>query len=139
MRKTYPDPGTLAGIAVILAVAVAMFLLTLGMRAHATTHYAGEWDKVDPATRSWFKSQRSPHGVPCCDMADGHPTLEDWRGQNEYWIPNPVKLGEIQWIKVPPEAVIYNARNPTGEAVVWYVIQGSDTVYIRCFVPGGGV
>jgi hypothetical protein len=26
-----------------------------------------------------------------------------------------------------------------GEAVVWYVRQGPDSIYIRCFVPGGGV
>ena len=27
----------------------------------------------------------------------------------------------------------------TGEAVVWYVVQGQGQVFIRCFVPGGGV
>ena len=25
------------------------------------------------------------------------------------------------------------------EAIVWWVQQGPDSVYIRCFVPGGGV
>ena len=35
--------------------------------------------------------------------------------------------------------VVYNAGNPVGEAVVWYVQQGSNNYYIRCFVPGGGV
>ncbi len=138
MRKTYADPGTLAGLLVILAVAIAVLLLTLGMRAHARTHYAGEWDKVDPAVRSWFRNLKSPHGVPCCNIADGHSTEEDIR-QNAYWIPNPAALGAKEWIQVPPEAVVYNAGNPIGEAVVWYVMQGQGQVFIRCFVPGGGV
>lgn len=138
MRQPYPDPGTLAGLLVILAGAIAVMLLVFGIRAHATTHYAGEWDNVDPAVRSWFSKLRSPYGVPCCDMADGHRTLEDWRG-NTYWIPNPAALGAIEWMEVPPEAVVHNAGNPTGGAVVWYVVEGSGQVFIRCFVPGGGV
>ncbi len=44
-----------------------------------------------------------------------------------------------EWREVPPEAVVYNAGNPVGEAVVWYVQQGPNIYYIRCFVPGGGV
>lgn len=107
---------------------------------------AQEWqpylDKLSPEqqsrTKQWFQGIRSPHGVPCCNMADGHRTLEDWRGST-FWIPNPAALGAIEWIQVPPDAVVYNAGNPTGEAVVWYVIQGPRQVYIRCFVPGGGV
>ena len=103
---------------------------------------AQEWEpyKLTPQQKSWFKSVRSPHGVPCCDWADGHPTEQDNRPDNKYWIPDPIHLGEPrQWIPVPPEAVIYDVGNPIGEPVVWYVTQGSDRVYIRCFVPGGGV
>ncbi len=139
------DPGILVGLArwvlfrflVYAIVALAPIIIAL-MQVHATTHYAGEWDNVDPATRSWFRNLRSPHGVPCCNIADGHRTLEDWRGST-YWIPNPAALDAIEWMEVPPEAVVYNAGNPTGEAVVWYVVQGPGTVFIRCFVPGGGV
>ena len=82
---------------------------------------------------------RSPNGVPCCDLADGHRTDYDIRA-DRYWIPNPAIAGE--WIAVPPEAVVHNAGNPVGEAVVWYVIlnaSGRPDVYVRCFVPGGGV
>jgi hypothetical protein len=120
-------------------ILTAVLLVLFCVGADARTKYAGEWDKVDPATRSWFKGVRSPHNVPCCDIADGHSTLEDWRGQNEYWIPNPAALGPIEWMRVPPEAVIYNSGNPTGEAVVWYTMQSTGEVFIRCFVPGGGV
>ncbi len=138
MRKINIDPGTLAWLLAILAVAIALLLFTLGMRAHATTHYAGEWDNIDPAVRSWFRNLKSPHGVPCCNIADGHRTEEDIRG-NSYWIPNPAALGAIEWMEVPAEAVVYNSGNPTGEAVVWYTMQNGTEVFIRCFVPGGGV
>jgi hypothetical protein len=44
--------------------------------------------------------------------------------------------GPDNWIEVPPEVIVYNAGNPTGDAVVWYV---ESSHYIRCFVPGSGV
>lgn len=123
-------------------IAALSILLFSALWARATTHYAGEWDNVDPAVRSWFRNLKSPHGVPCCSIADGHKTLEEWRGQNEYWIPNPLAVQDASapgWIQVPPEAVVYDAKNPTGEAVVWYTMQTPGEVFIRCFVPGGGV
>ena len=119
-------------------IAGVVILISFMIQAYATTHYAGEWDHVDPATRSWFRNLKSPHGVPCCNMADGHQTEEDIRG-NSYWIPNPAALGPIEWMEVPAEAVVYNSENPTGGAVVWYVMQSPGHVFIRCFVPGGVV
>ncbi len=103
---------------------------------------AQEWnpylDKMTPDQRDkakqWFKDVRSPHGVPCCDTADGHRTDYDMGQDNHYWVPIDGK-----WRQVPSEAVVYNSGNPIGEAIVWYVRQGPDTIYIRCFVPGGGV
>lgn len=80
-----------------------------------------------------FKGVKAPSGVPCCDIADGHRVQEDLRG-NSHWA-----FFEGRWREIPPEAVVYNAGNPVGEAVVWYVRQGPDAVYVRCFVPGGGV
>jgi hypothetical protein len=95
----------------------------------------GQYDEVPDNVRSWFKSVRSPHGVPCCDIADGHRTTWDKHpGDERYWVPI-----EGEWRPVPAEAVVHNAGNPVGEAVVWYVRQGGNTFYIRCFVPGGGV
>lgn len=89
---------------------------------------------VDSGISSWFKNVRSPHGVPCCDIADGHRTT--WRGDpltGGYEVPI-----EGVWTAVPPESVIENARNPTGDAIVWYVRQDPKTLYIRCFVPASG-
>jgi hypothetical protein len=118
---------------IMMAIMLIITALALG-QAGARTLYAGQYDDVDPATRSWFKGVRSPRGVPCCDIADGHRTT--WRGDGDghYWVPI-----EGEWRLVPPEAVINNAANPVGEAVVWYVRQGPDAIYIRCFVPSGGV
>ena len=42
------------------------------------------------------------------------------------------------WLPVPAEAIVHNAGNPVGEAVVWYT-KYNGKAYIRCFVPGGGV
>jgi hypothetical protein len=38
------------------------------------------------------------------------------------------------WWRVPDAAIIRNAGNPLGEAVVWYV-KIADNIVIRCFVP----
>jgi hypothetical protein len=93
----------------------------------------GQWEGVDPKTREWFRSVRSPSGILCCDTADGHRTT--WRPDNNggYEV-----LIEGQWLTVPPEAVVRESGNPLGEAVVWYVPVpvGGELPRIRCFVPG---
>jgi hypothetical protein len=43
-----------------------------------------------------------------------------------------------EWVQVPEEAIVYDAGNPVGEAVVWYT-NFSNSIFIRCFVPGDGV
>lgn len=93
----------------------------------------GQYSDVPANVRAWFKSIRSPNGMPCCDIADGHRTT--WRGRADGGYEVQI---DGQWFKVPPEAVIPNAGNPTGDSIVWYSSYGGR-VYIRCFVPGGGV
>jgi hypothetical protein len=113
----------------------ALFVAALlGLPCGAEAFDYGQYNDVPANIRSWFKGVRSPHGIPCCDISDGHRTT--WRGDKDGGYEVPI---EGEWHHVPPEAIIYNAGNPTGEAVVWYVRQGADTYYIRCFVPGGGV
>jgi hypothetical protein len=119
------------------AAAMAAFLFTFPVLAGD----AGLPPDVPDSVRQWFRSQRSPGGGYCCDIADGHRTT--WRAGKDggYEVPIAGK-----WVPVPPEAVIRNAGNPVGEAVVWYVIRdytdpaGADPgyVHIRCFVPGDG-
>jgi hypothetical protein len=113
---------------------VLTIALLSGAPFAATAFDNGQYKDVPDNIRSWFKSVRSPRGVPCCDVADGHRTDYEMRPDNHFWVPI-----EGEWRQVPSEAIVYNAGNPVGEAVVWYVRQGPDTVYIRCFVPGGGV
>lgn len=106
--------------------------------AFARETYPGQYAQVPDNIRSWFKGVHSPGGVPCCDIADGHTT--DYEIHTDgYWVP---LGGELR--HVPPEAVVYDAGNPVGEAVVWYRDYGAqvndpERFYIRCFVPGGGV
>ena len=52
--------------------------------------------------------------------------------EGKYWVPI-----NGEWMKVPDEAVVEHEGNPTGDVVVWDVVL-NGTVYIRCFVPGGG-
>lgn len=102
----------------------------------------GDHGDVPDNIKSWFKSVKSPNGVPCCDISDGHRTT--WRATRDGGYEVPIKNpedpdGTDHWYPVPPSAIIYNAGNPTGDAIVWWVRQGKDTYYIRCFVLGGGV
>ena len=85
----------------------------------------GQFENVPDDIRTWFKGVRSPAGVPCCDISDGHRTEYEVRA-GAYWVP----INGLWW-QVPEKAIV---RNAVGEAVVWYVsLRGS--VEIRCFVP----
>jgi hypothetical protein len=103
-------------------------LLSFGLEAQAFDN--GQYANVPDNVRAWFKSVRSPRGVPCCDIADGHRTNYDMR-ENAYWVPI-----EGKWMQVPETALVPNSDNPTGDAVVWYSKYG-ERIFIRCFVPGG--
>ena len=123
----------LLSVAIILGIAFCAYMSVLMWPAHAFD--SGQYEGVDPGIRSWFKSVRSPHGVPCCDISDGHVTTWERKPDDDhYWVPIE---GELR--QVPHEAVITTTSHPQGETVVWYVRQGPDALYIRCFVPGRGV
>jgi hypothetical protein len=88
----------------------------------------GQFENIPDDIGAWFKGVRSPAGVPCCDISDGHRTIYDIRAGG-YWVP----IDGVWW-RVPEKAVVRNAGNPLGEAVVRYVsIRGN--IEIRCFVP----
>ncbi len=118
-------------------VATLAFAIGVLISTAAAAFDNGQWNDVPEHVRSWFKSVLSPSGVHCCDIADGHRT--DWEIRPAgYFIPNPMDAtGE--WIPVPPGAVVHNAGNPVGEAIVWWnqVITDEDQIgiFIRCFVP----
>lgn len=119
--------GRLAGRNFLISGA----LLAAVIGAPALARDNGQFANVPDNVRAWFKSVKSRHGVPCCDIADGHRTDFDMR-QDQYWVPI-----DGTWMAVPPEAVLDDVGNPVGDAVVWYSNFGGRVV-IRCFVPGGG-
>jgi hypothetical protein len=109
------------------ALALALF----GASSVACATDQGQFQNVPDNVRAWFKSVKSPKGVPCCDIADGHRTDYDIR-EGGFWVPI-----EGVWMHVPDDAVIRDAGNPVGEAIVWYV-HHRGAIVISCFVPGGG-
>lgn len=120
-------------IACLLFILLAVWEVT---HAHADwKRVAGEWEqyRLNESQMQWFKSVRSKQGVPCCNIADGHPT-EMKRLEDGYWIPNSLQPTGA-WLKVPELALTIPPNNPIGVAVVWYVQNGVDSIQIRCFVP----
>ncbi len=116
-----------------LCARLLLLVFTASMTLPAGATDQGQYSNVPDNIRSWFKSVQSPKGVPCCDISDGHRTT--WRGAKDGGYEVPI---DGEWHPVPRDAVVYNAGNPTGEAVVWYTKYSGKT-FIRCFVPGEGV
>jgi hypothetical protein len=107
-----------------------LILALLALTTSAAAFDSGQYEGIDPQTRAWFKSVKNAHGVPCCDMADGHQV--QWETTPEgYRV-----FIQDEWRDVPKEAVVTEYGNPTGNAVVWYVRQSPEGIFIRCFVPG---
>lgn len=101
-------------------------MVVIAATAHAIDR--GQFENVPDDIRRWFKGVTSQTGVPCCDISDGYRTDYEVRA-GDYWVP----IKGVWW-RVPDKAIVRNAGNPLGEAVVWYVSL-RDTVEIRCFVP----
>jgi hypothetical protein len=116
--------------------------------ANSRELYPGQYAQYSDQERAWFKSTRSPRGVSCCDIADGHKTT--WKhGDSETGymvaIEDRDEPDGTAWVPVPSEALITSTSDPEGETVVWYVEQEGHTdengnrhhkFYVRCFVPG---
>ncbi len=115
-----------AGLALV-AASIALTTMSIPANLHAVDR--GQFEHVSPEVRAWFKSVIAPNGVPCCDESDGRRTDYDMR-EGAYWVPI-----EGEWMRVPERAIIRDAGNPVGAAVVWYV-RHRGTIIISCFVPG---
>ena len=101
--------------------------VTAALTSAALAFDHGRYDDMPADIRVWFRNVLAPNGLPCCDISDGHRTDYDMRN-GAYRVPI-----DGTWMVVPERAVIRGARNPVGEAVVWYVRQGGSIV-ISCFV-----
>lgn len=136
--------------AILLAVIVAALVAAIISMAHGRELYQWQYAQYSDEQRNWFKTERSPSGVPCCDVADGH--LSTWIvGESETGymvaVDNPDSPGGFEWVPVPKSALIVNSPSPDGETWVWYIDQENNTDaanakhhkwYVRCFVPGNG-
>ena len=90
----------------LLLVALVIALLIELVYARWSPQLAEEWGDVDESTRSWFRGVRSPHGVPCCDIADGHKTT--WRHGPETELNSGYEVPvNDEWMPVPKAAIIY--------------------------------
>lgn len=126
--STYRSEDRCAVVTMRLRALYCLFGSLILIAGTAGAADRGQFENVPEHIRSWFKAVRSPAGVPCCDIADGHRTIYDVRAGG-YWVP----IDGVWW-PVPESAVVRDAGNPLGEAVVWYVsVRGNIT--IRCFVP----
>jgi hypothetical protein len=119
--------------------------------ASAHEQYPGQYAQYSPDQRSWFRSEHSPGGVPCCDIADGHAsTWELGESETGYMVSveNRDSPTGSEWVPVPKSALIEPNTSPDHRTWVWYVDQDGITVdelghvqhkwYIRCFVAGDG-
>ena len=101
----------------------------------------GQFAQVDPETRQWFRSQKSPKtGAICCNEADGEYAEEAVRS-GHYWTRFPESKGE--WMQVPDDVIIKDP-NRHGAPVVWWYYEmnpenGKRELKIRCYAVGGGV
>lgn len=86
---------------------------------------------ADPALIEWFQAQHNKDGISCCGQGDGHLLdTNHWRAHGDgYQV-----LSGLGWIDVPPDNVVDLARNPTGEAVAFYIGDGSAIGTIFCFI-----
>jgi hypothetical protein len=88
----------------------------------------------DMPNHSWFDRQHSIVGTWCCSLSDGHILEDDdWRATDGHY------TARIQgvWYPIPDDALRDPAGgpNPTGKAIVWYLIIGPH-VNVFCFAPG---
>jgi hypothetical protein len=117
------------GLAKVALFVASVVLATVSVNIAVRAMDRGQFENVPDDVRKWFKSVISPKGIPCCDVTDGHRTDYDMR-EGAFWVPI-----EGEWMQVPESAVIRDAGNPVGEAVVWYV-RHRGAIIISCFVPG---
>ena len=85
--------------------------------------------------KPWFNSLQSPEtGMLCCSEADCKRTEATIVGDRYR-----AALPNGQWVDVPPQIVITNRGNPTGEPILCAMPYQDGTYQLRCFVPGAGL
>jgi hypothetical protein len=83
--------------------------------------------------KNWFDNLTSSKGK-CCSFADGFSVSDvDWDTEDGHYR----VLLHGEWVNVPNSSVV-TEPNRYGPAVVWPYMDSNGTIYIRCFLPGGG-
>jgi hypothetical protein len=130
-------------------IRTSLMIALLAATTAATAH-----DRHHPELDGWYSSLRRPNsGIPkhgftsCCSRTDCHTTDAELR-QNAWW----ARIGtrksngdwDLQdWVQVPPDVVLNNQDNPTGEGVICHSMTWTTDgktidpkgVAIWCFVP----
>lgn len=128
-------------------------LVVTGLLLCSSQASAHDWKH--PELDGWFSSLRRPAPpgrsqlgfTSCCSKTDCHTTEAQPRG-NDWWARVGVRQTDgnwklMDWMKVPPDAVLRQQDNPTGEGVICHstswAMDGrsldTSSITIWCFVP----
>jgi hypothetical protein len=123
----------------VLALLASVALYLCLAAAHADDQPPPD---INPALRAWFSSQYTLQGKWCCTLNDVHVLDTDEWSVAPDDVHYQVRIRDT-WYAVPDDALRRpNTPNPTGKAVVWYVmpvlgdgvVENKPTIY--CFAPG---
>jgi hypothetical protein len=133
------------------------FLLIPIVSAYGRELYPGQYVRVPPEIKEWFRNQKIPGTeATCCSESDGVYGEQDVRN-GKYWTrfvieyraydctaANPggcldkgIKTEQIDWIPVPEHVIIRNTKNPYFNPIIWWMREEGmpNGVRIRCYVP----
>jgi hypothetical protein len=111
------------------------------------TPVSAQWEKADPALRSWYQSLRQPDqpSMSCCGEADAYWADSFAVGPNGEYVAiitddRVVPGRQIREVGtrvlVPNHKIKVDQGNPTGHGVI-FLSPSTNEVY--CYLPPGGV
>jgi hypothetical protein len=111
------------------ALALVLLCLLSPALAHDENH-----EQYPPEILQWMRTLTNQIGGVCCDGKDSIEPAA-WRIGPKG---NQVRLsGEVEWIDVPPGAVV-RQPNVLNRPQVWLYRDDGGPWQVRCFLPGAG-
>lgn len=111
----------------------------------ATAH-----DHHKPQLDQWYQSLERPdrkgmgwgysNSISCCQLTDCHETEAEFRGSDVWARLGYQENGDwhlVNWMKVPPEKIIRQKYNPTGNPVICHTMSWKKNSYEMETGPGG--
>lgn len=124
--------GALFGGRAVFASRLLVTAFVAAGSINASARDYGQYSNVPGQMRNWFKGlQNRRTGAHCCDEADCART--EARAVDGKW---QAKAPNGSWIAVPPESVVVDQGNPTGEPILCGVPDEGSGWAVLCFVPG---